>query len=455
MADGFSANSDMCHGPLAKKMLLFTLPLVLSSMLQLLFNAADVIVVGRFAGSESLAAVGSTGALVNLITNLFIGLSVGGNVVVAHSLGAGKDKDVSDTVHTAMTLSIFGGVILTLIGVPLSKLALELMGSPDDVIDLSALYLKIYFLGMPAMMIYNFGSAILNAGGDTKRPLYFLSAAGVINVIFNLIFVIVFSWGVAGVAAATVISQIVSAVLVLICLIREKGNLRLEIKKLGINTAKFKRIMKIGIPAGLQGMVFSLSNIVLQSAINSFGSTVMAGSAAAQNIEGFIFVAMNAFSRTVLTFVGQNSGASEYKRVKKIYILCSAYVVITGLVLSILALIFGRELIGIYSADANVINEGYIRLGFICSTYFFCGLMDVSAGSLRGMGYSITPMIVSLLGACGFRILWVYTIFAASHTTSTLFLSYPVSWIITYAAQLICFVIIFRHVQKNCINKIT
>ena len=447
MASAVSEKYDMCHGPLAKKMLLFTLPLIASSMLQLLFNAADVIVVGRFAGSESLAAVGSTGSLINLLVNLFIGLSIGANVVVARAIGAGESGGIRDTVHTAMTLSLIGGVVLTLIGVPLSRYALELMSSPEDVIDLSALYLKIYFLGMPAMMVYNFGSAILNAVGDTKRPLYFLVAAGIINVILNLFFVIVCKWGVAGVAAATVISQVVSATLIVFCLVREDGDLKLEIKKLGINVYKLKQIMKIGIPAGVQGMVFSISNIVLQSAINSFGSVVMAGNAAAQNIEGFIYVAMNSFSRTTLTFVGQNSGAGEHKRVMRVFILCSVFVTATGLLLGFSALGFGNRLLGIYSTNSEVIHSGIIRMWYICSTYALCGLMDIAAGSLRGMGYSVTPMIVSLLGACGLRILWVATVFAKWHTTGMLYISYPISWTVTLAVLLISFFVIYKKQQ--------
>ncbi len=445
MADAtITSKSDMCHGPLVKKMILFTLPLIASSMLQLLFNAADVIVVGRFAGSESLAAVGSTGSLINLLVNLFIGLSIGANVVVARAIGAGESGGIRDTVHTAMTLSLIGGIILTIIGVPLSRYALEIMSSPEDVIDLSTLYLRIYFFGMPAMMVYNFGSAILNAVGDTKRPLYFLVAAGIINVILNLFFVIVCGWGVAGVATATVISQVVSAGLIVYCLMRESGDLKLELKKLGIRADKLKKIMRIGIPAGLQGMVFSISNIVLQSAINSFGSVVMAGNAAAQNIEGFIYVAMNSFSRTALTFTGQNSGAGEHKRVMRVFLLCSLFVTITGLLLGLTALGFGTELLGIYSSDAEVIHSGLVRMEYICSTYAFCGLMDIAAGSLRGMGYSVTPMIVSLLGACGLRILWVLTVFAAHPTTGVLYISYPISWSITFSVLLISFVVIYK-----------
>lgn len=449
MSNAAAVKSDMCHGPLAKKMILFTLPLIASSMLQLLFNAADVIVVGRFAGSESLAAVGSTGPLVNLIVNLFIGLSIGANVTVAQAIGAGKAENVRDTVHTSMLLSIISGIILTLVGIPLSHGILQLMGSPENVIDLSALYLKIYFMGMPALMVYNFGNAILNASGDTKRPLYFLSVAGVINVVLNLFFVIVCGWGVAGVAVATIISQYVSAVAIVVCLMRNKGDLKLEIKKLRIKKDRFFKILKIGIPAGIQGMVFSLSNIVLQSAINSFGSVVMAGSAAAGNIEGFIYVAMNAYNRTSLTYIGQNYGAHEYKRVKRIFLLCSVFVIVTGFVLGMTALFFGNQLLGIYSTDTQVIQEGMVRMSYVCSTYFLCGLMDVAAGSLRGMGFSVAPMIVSLIGACGLRILWVFTVFKKIATTGALFMCYPITWGVTAATLAVIFIVMLRRVQNK------
>lgn len=449
MSNTAAVKSDMCHGPLAKKMILFTLPLIASSMLQLLFNAADVIVVGRFAGSESLAAVGSTGPLVNLIVNLFIGLSIGANVTVAQAIGAGKAENVRDTVHTSMLLSIISGIILTLVGIPLSHGILQLMGSPENVIDLSALYLKIYFMGMPALMVYNFGNAILNASGDTKRPLYFLSVAGVINVVLNLFFVIVCGWGVAGVAVATIISQYVSAVAIVVCLMRNKGDLKLEIKKLRIKKDRFFKILKIGIPAGIQGMVFSLSNIVLQSAINSFGSVVMAGSAAAGNIEGFIYVAMNAYNRTSLTYIGQNYGAHEYKRVKRIFLLCSVFVIVTGFVLGMTALFFGNQLLGIYSTDPQVIQEGMVRMSYVCSMYFLCGLMDVAAGSLRGMGFSVAPMIVSLIGACGLRILWVFTVFKKIATTGVLFMCYPITWGVTAATLAVIFIVMLRRVQNK------
>ena len=440
---------DMCRGPLGGKIIMFAVPLMLSSMLQLLFNAADVIVVGRFAGSEALAAVGSNGPLINLMTNLFMGLSVGANVIVARSFGAKSHNDISTTVHTAMLISVIGGLILAAIGIPFAKTALRLMSSPDNVINLSALYLRIYFAGMPATLAYNFGSAILRAAGDTKRPLYILLFAGIINVILNLFFVIACKMDVAGVALATVISQVISAALIIRCLMLDKGSLRLELQKLKINRRKFMQIIKIGLPAGLQGMVFSLSNIVLQSAINSFGSDTMAGNAAAQNIEGFIYMAMNAFHQASLTFTGQNIGAGEYKRVRKIFFLCSGFVTATGVLLGAAALLFGHKLLGIYSSSPSVIAEGFTRMKYVCGTYALCGLMEVAVGSIRGMGYSVMPMVVSLLGACGLRLVWVATIFRMNHTTDTLFLSYPISWGLTFLTHCICFAAIYRKISRK------
>lgn len=440
---------DMCHGPLAGKILRFSLPLMLSSMLQLIFNAADVIVVGRFSGSEALAAVGSTGPLINLMINLFIGLSVGANVVVARALGANHPTDVSKAVHTSLLLSAAGGILLAVIGIPLAKPALELMGSPDNVIDLSTLYLRIYFIGIPATLIYNFGSSILRAAGDTKRPLYYLVTAGIINVILNLFFVIFCKMSVDGVATATVISQVVSAVLIVKCLLKDETALRLIPKQLKIHKQKLLQIVRIGLPAGIQGMVFSLSNIVLQSAINSFGSDTMAGSAAAANVEGFVYVAMNSLYQASLTFTGQNIGAGQYGRIKRIYVTCALFSASIGIILSSLVLLFRYQLLGIYSSSPQVIAEGITRFKFVCVPYFLCGLMDVTVGSLRGIGYSILPMIVSLIGACGLRLLWVATIFRMHPSTNVLFMSYPITWFVTFAAHLICFSLALRKLPYN------
>lgn len=442
---------DMCNGPILKKMLLFALPLMASSILQLLFNAADIVVVGRFAGDDSLAAVGSTSSLINLLTNLFIGLSVGANVLVARYFGAKKEDELSDTVHTAMTLSLIGGAVLTVIGVVGAPIILEWMQSPPEVFSLAVIYLRVYFAGITAMLVYNFGSSILRAIGDTKRPLYFLTIAGVVNVVLNLIFVIVFHWGVFGVGIATVISQVISAFLVVRCLLTEQGGIRLNLKKLGIHKGKLMQIMQIGLPAGFQGMLFSLSNVVIQSSVNSFGATVVAGNSAASNIEGFVYVGMNAFYQAAISFMGQNVGAGKYKRVNKILYSAEACVIVIGLGLSMLVLLFDEPLLRLYTDSPVVVQAGIVRLKYICATYFLCGMMDVMVGALRGLGYSIAPMIVSLLGACAFRLLWIATVFQMGrfHTIETVYTSYPISWTVTFLAHLVTFIIVRRKLGKR------
>ena len=444
---------DMIHGPLAGKLLVFAIPLMLSSILQLLFNAADVIVVGRWSGSQSLAAVGSNTSLINLMVNLFVGFSVGTNVVVARDLGAGREEDVRDSVHTSIALSLVSGVVLMGLGLLLSRQMLELMGSPEDVIDLAALYLRIYFCGMPGNMLYNFGAAILRAQGDTKRPLYFLTAAGIINVILNLVFVIVFHMDVAGVALATIISQYVSAILVLLTLMRDKGPLRVDLRALRLDMKVVRRILQVGLPAGFQGVVFALSNVVIQSSINSFGSTVVAGSAASSNIEGFVYAGMNAFYQTALTFTSQNYGACECKRVDRIMGLCLLYSGLIGLVLGNLAYLFGYPLGSIYApGQEEVIAQAVDRLSICCTTYFLCGLMDTQVGVLRGIGYSVVPMIVSLVGSCALRLLWVATIFQLNRTPEMLYLSYPVSWAITAATHFVFFLFIRKRAYAKAVG---
>jgi len=443
---------DMVNGPLAGKLLLFALPLMLSSILQLLFNAADVIVVGRFAGKEALAAVGSTSSLINLLVNLFIGFSVGTNVVVARDLGAGRQEDVRRSIHTSITVALGSGLLLLAVGTLLCRQMLELMGSPEDVIDLSTLYLRIYFCGMPANMLYNFGAAILRAQGDTRRPLYFLSVAGVTNVALNLFFVISLKMSVAGVALATIISQYISAGLVVLALMRDKGPLRLELRALCLDKRVVRRILQVGLPAGFQGVVFSISNVVIQSSVNSFGSTVIAGSSASSNIEGFVYASMNAFYQTALTFTSQNYGACQCKRVDRVLLLCMLYSSIFGLVLGNLAYFFGHPLAAIYApGQEEVIAQAVTRLRIISTTYFLCGLMDVPVGTLRGIGYSVVPMIVSLVGACGTRLLWVATVFQFVKTPTMLYLSYPVSWTITALVHYI----FFLSVRKQTYAKMT
>ncbi len=442
---------DMCSGAILPKLLRLTLPLMLSSVLQLLFNAADIIVVGNFASQNSLAAVGSTSAQVNLITNLFLGLSTGANVMTSRYMGAKDNERVSRTIHTSILLSIISGLILTFVGVVFADKMLSLMQTPPEVMELSTLYLRIYFGGMIAMMIYNFGSSILRSKGDTKRPLYYLTLAGVINVVLNMIFVIVFKMDVAGVALATVISQCVSAFLVIRCLIKETDAFHFEFKKLCLDRVITGKILGIGIPAGFQGVVFSLSNVVIQSSINGFGPVVMAGSAAAASIEGFVWVSMNAFSQGALTFTSQNIGAAKYSRINRIAFISCACAAVTGFVLGNLAYLFGGALLRIYDPRPEIIQPGMIRMGLVCVFYFTCGLMDCIVGSIRGMGYAVAPTIVSLLGACGLRILWIFTIFAIPeyHTEFMLFVSYPISWTITFIAHLICYIFMRRKYPKQ------
>lgn len=437
---------DMCSGSVFKKMLMFALPLMCSSILQLLFNAADIVVVGRFAGDNALAAVGSNTSLINLLTNLFVGMSIGTNVLTAQYYGGKKDTDLRETVHTSMLLSFLSGLFLTALGIILAKPLLELMQAPQEVLGLATLYLRIYFLGMTSTMVYNFGSAILRAVGDTKRPLYYLLGAGVVNVLLNLFFVIVCNMGVAGVAMATAISQTISAFLVVRCLMKEQGGIHLDIKALTITKSKFIKILQIGLPAGFQGMVFSLSNVVIQSAINSFGAIAVAGNSAAANIEGFVYMAMNAFYQATISFTSQNFGARQYKRIYKILFSGELLVIITGLILGNAAVFFGEALLGIYSASEPVIAEGMLRLQMICTVYALCGIMDVLVGALRGIGCSLVPMIVSLIGACGLRLLWISTVFQIPkyHSLQTVYISYPITWIITLTVHAITFIIVAK-----------
>lgn len=432
---------DMCNGSILPKLLRFAIPLMCSSILQLLFNAADVVVVGRFCGENSLAAVGSTTSLINLLTNVFIGLSVGSNVLVARYYGAKEQKPLHDVVHTSVALSILSGLILTVFGVIFTKQILVWMQTPEEVIGLAVTYLRIYFLGMVATMLYNFCSSILRAVGDTKRPLYYLLFAGVINVLLNLFFVVVLNLNVAGVGLATVLSQCISAALILRCLIRDKEGYQLILKDVRLHMRYVGRILQIGLPAGLQGTVFSLSNVVIQSSINSFGSIVMAGNAAAGSVEGFVYMAMNAFHQAAVSFVSQNMGAGRFERINKIAVRSLLCVTVTGIVFGGLAVLFGEPLLGFYSGKDEVIAAGMLRLQIICGVYFLCGLMDVMVGILRGLGYSVMPMIVSLVGACGLRLVWIFTVFQieAYHTTTVLYLSYPVTWMITFVVHVLCF----------------
>ncbi len=436
----------MCHGPLLKKICLFAIPLICSTTLQLLFNTADIIVVGRFAGDNSLAAVGSNGAIIKLMLNLFLGLSIGANILVARYYGAQNKEDLSKTVHTTMLLSLYGGLAITVMGVLGARQILLWMQTPPQVLDLATKYLQIYFLGIIFTLIYNFGSAILRAVGDTRRPLYYLTVAGVINVILNLIFVIKFQWDVAGVAAATVISQAVASALIVVCMMRDKGAVHMEISRLKIHPIQMALIFRLGVPAGLHGMLFSISNVVIQSSVNSFGNVIMAGNAAAINIEGYVYFAMYAFSQTAISFTSQNLGAGNFKRILRVLFLTQCCVIVTGLVLGVSAWLFASPLLGIYSTNQDVIAAGALRMGYVSMPYLLCGIMDVLTGSLRGLGYVVTPMIVSLGGACIFRLVWIATLFQIPkyHIVQTIYISYPISWVLTFVVLGICFVWAFR-----------
>ena len=445
-------SSDLTEGPLFKKIILYTIPIILTGVLQLLFNAADLVVVGRYCGSISVAAVGATGALINLIVSLFIGLSVGAGVTVAHGLGAGKNEDVRRTVHTAIPTAIVISVVLTVIGVCGSRFFLRLMGTPDEVIGLSATYMRIYFCGITASMLYNFGSAILRAAGDTKSPLYFLTAAGIVNVILNLIFVIIFRMNVAGVALATTISQVMSAVLVIRALMKRDDPCRFEPSKMHFYRRQLIRILQIGFPAGIQGSLFSISNVIIQSSVNSFGSVVMSGNAAAGNIEGFVYMSMNAYSQTSINFTGQNYGARKFDRIRRTMFICLISVFVTGAVLGCSARLAGNPLLSIYiPGDEDAISVGLIRMTYICVPYFLCGLMDVTTGLIRGIGHSVLPMIITIAGVCGLRIVWIYTVFRIPkyHTLQCLYFSYTLSWSLTFLTELIVFIYLLRKIRAQ------
>lgn len=435
---------DMCNGPVLSKMLIFTIPLMCSGVLQLLFNAADIVVVGKFAGDDSLAAVGANTALINLLTNIFIGLSVGANVQTSRKYGAKKFDEVKRTVHTSMMLSVISGLILAVVGVCFAPLFLKWMNTPDKLVGLASVYLRVLFLGMPASMVYNFGAAILRSVGDTKRPLAYLLISGVVNVILNIIFVLPLNMDVAGVGLATIISQYLSAALIVNCLMKEQSAIKLVLKEMKIHKKEFLAILRVGLPAGFQGMVFSLSNVVIQSSINLFGEDVVAGNSAAANIEGFVYIAMNSFYQAAITFMSQNVGAGKYDRIRKIAVSSLSSVVVTGVVLGWMAYIFGHELMSVYSDSQSVIEAGVGRMRVVCTTYALCGIMDVMVGLLRGLGYSMVPMVVSLIGACGLRLVWLSTVFqmAPYHKEFTIYASYPISWVVTVSAHVVTYFIV-------------
>lgn len=440
---------DMCNGSIMPKLISFSIPLMLSGILQLMFNAVDIIVVGRYSGSRSLAAVGSTTALINIFTNLFIGISLGANVLSARFYASGKQREMSETVHTSIALALVSGIAMALVGLGFSRFALELMGTPADVIDLSTLYMRIYFVGMPFFMLYNYGAAILRSVGDTKRPLLFLIISGITNAILNLILVIQFHLDVAGVAIATVTAQMISCILVLRCLYKSQGSYQLRFSKLTLKWVYMKQIFQVGIPAGLQSTVINFSNALLQSSVNSFGSVAMAGYTAANNIFGFLYASVNAVTQACMSFTSQNYGVGKLKRMDRVLVNCMILTVGVAFTLGFGAWAFGSELLKIYTGEPDVIACGLEILSYTTIPYFLCGLMDLFPGALRGMGHSAVPMILSVIGTVGMRIIWIYLVFPAHRSLSVLFISYPASWILTIVLQVICFLLVRKKVHRT------
>lgn len=439
----------MCSGSIMDKLISFSLPLMVSSILQLMFNAVDIIVVGRFSGSQALAAVGSTTALINIFTNLFIGISLGANVLAARYFAAGREKEMSEAVHTAITLALISGVMMAFVGVGASRLALGLMDTPADVIDQSVTYMRIYFMGMPFFMLYNYGAAVLRAVGDTKRPLAFLIIAGLANVVLDLTLVIVIPLGVAGVAIGTVASQMISSILVIRCLYKSEGSYQLRFSKLSIKWTYLKRIFQVGIPAGIQSTVINFSNAMLQSSVNSFGSTAMAGYTAANNILGFLYVAVNAVTQACMSFTSQNYSVGKQKRMDRVFVDCMILSTAVSAVLGVGAYVFGSQVLRIYTADADVIQCGLEILSITTVPYFLCGIMDLIPGALRGMGRSAVPMILSVIGTVGTRVLWIYGFFPQHRSLHFLFISYPGSWIATILMQAVCFFFVRRSCARQ------
>lgn len=440
---------DLCNGPIFKQIVVFSVPLILSGILQLLYNMMDIVVVGQFAGKESLAAVGATSSLINLTTNLFIGISQGTCIVAARYFGANIHDKISRTVHTSMAFAAASGVLIGIYGIFFSKWMLTLTSTPSDVIDLSALYMRVYFIGAPFFMIYNFGSSILRAIGDTKRPLYYLTVSGIVNIVLNLVFVIVFKLGVLGVAAATIIAQMISAVLVVNCLIRSDGPCKLYIKSIKIHFKELGEILRNGVPCGISSSVFSISNVMIQSSINSFGSVVVAGSTAAQNIESLVYISMNSVAQTAMTFTSQNYGAGKLDRIEKGFMHCLIMVFAVGFTMGLVAYIFGAPLLKIFSSDPAIIPAGLTRLKYVCLLYFLCGTMDVASYTVRGLSYSMLAMVTSVLGICGFRIIWLLTFVKAHHTLDAIFVSYPISWSLIFALFFIMYKIIIHKMKKT------
>ncbi len=440
---------DMCNGTLMDKLIVFAVPLMISGVLQLMFNAVDIIVVGQYSGSQSLAAVGSTTALINIFTNLFIGISMGVNVLAARFYAAGQDQQMSETVHTAILVALISGVIMTFVGVGMARWALEVMATPDDVIDLSTLYMRIYFLGMPFFMLYNYGAAILRAVGDTRRPLLFLIVAGITNAMLNVILVVKFHMAVEGVAIATVVSQLISCILVLRCLYQSESSYQLRFSKLRVNVSYLSQIFQVGIPAGIQSVVINFSNAMLQSSVNSFGSTAMAGYTAANNLLGFLYASVNSVTQACMSFTSQNYGVGKFKRMDRVLIDCALISVVFAGTLGTIFYVFGSEILQIYTKEQDVIKAGMEIISITTIPYFLCGIMDLFPGAMRGMGRSGVPMILSIIGTVGTRIVWIYGIFPLHRSLFVLFISYPGSWLITIAMQVICFFIVRKQVRER------
>lgn len=444
---------DMLSGPLAWPLITYAVPIMLTSVLQLLFNAADLVVVGAYCGSFSVAAVGATGAITNLIVNLFIGLSVGTGVAVAHGIGSREWEQVRNTVHTAVPMALVSGLFLTVLGVGLSRRILRAMGTPEEVLGLAATYMEIYFLGITAHMLYNFCASMVRAAGDTKSPLVILTAAGFVNVGLNILFVRYLGRNVDGVALATVLSETGAAIAIVILMVRRSDACRLELRKLRFHKEPLKKMLRIGIPAGIQSCMFSLSNVLLQSAVNSFGAVAVSGNAAVANLEGFMYVIENSFHQTAVNFVGQNCGALQFRRVKKVTGLCMLYAAVAGILFGGLMCLFGPQLLSLYITDSpEAIAIGVARMMITVAPYFLYGLQDVITGVLRGIGASFVSMILTVLGICGIRVLWIYTVFQIPrfHSQTVLYVSYPLSWIVTLIIQLTAFSVIFRRLQKRC-----
>ena len=439
---------DMCNGTIMDKLISFALPLMISGMLQLMFNAVDIIVVGRFTGSQALAAAGSTTALICTFTNLFIGVSLGANVLAARFCASGKTKEMSETVHTAILLALISGIAMSVIGILCARESLVLIATPDDIIGQAALYLRIYFLGMPFFMLYNYGAAILRAVGDTKRPLMYLIAAGTANAVLDLILVIIFKMGVAGVAIGTITSQFISCVLVIRCLCKTDAIYKLYVSKLRIKKYYLIQILKVGLPAGTQSTVINFSNVLLQSSANSFGEIAMAGYTAANNILGFLYVSVNSVTQACMSFTSQNYGVRKFKRMDKVLANCAILSIIVSVVIGGGSYLLGHQILGIYTKQEDVIQCGMEILSISTIPYFLCGLMDMIPGSMRGVGYSAVPMILSIIGTVGTRLVWIYGVFPEHRSLYVLFMSYPVSWGLTIVMQAICLVFVRRKIRK-------